>query len=292
MKLTQRATMAFGAQDGAFWGDYMFRFNANGTCRVFDARPLDNPAEEITALPLLAEFRTDPADPVVPHFNAVVFGTEYYAPGDEFPLLYANLYNNYAKAENRLEGTCCIYRLQRTESTFAAALVQVIRIGFTDDILWKSAGDKPDVRPYGNFVIDTDKNLLHVFTMRDAERVTRYFTFRLPKLAEGVCSETFGVPTVTLHKEDILDWFDTDYHLYIQGACCHGGRVYSSEGFNRDIHPSLRVIDPAAGKQLCHVDLTDLGYDIEAEWIDFRGDICYYSDARGNIYEADFELNG
>lgn len=290
MKLTHRANMAFGAQDGAFCGDYMFRFNADGSCRVFDARPLDGPGAGITELPLIAQFRTDPADPVVPHFNAVVFGTEYYAPDDTFPLLYANLYNNYAKSEDRLEGTCCVYRLQQTGDSFKTTLVQVIRIGFVHEPLWKSAGDKPDVRPYGNFVIDTEKNLLHVFTMRDAEHVTRYFTFRLPRLAEGECSPRFGVPTVTLREEDILGWFDTDYHLFIQGACCHGGRIYSSEGFNADIHPSLRVIDPAAGVQLCHVDLTDLGYDCEAEWIDFRHGICYYSDAKGRIYEADFPL--
>ncbi|MBQ4605591.1 MAG: hypothetical protein IJB15_02725 [Clostridia bacterium] len=291
MKLTHRAHMAFGAQDGAFFGDYMFRFNADGRCRVFDARPLDSSAGEIAELPLLTEFHTDPADPVVPHFNAVVFGNEYYAPGDAFPLLYANLYNNYAGAEDRLEGTCCVYRLQKTGDTFAMTLVQVIRIGFVQDTLWRSAGDKPDVRPYGNFVIDTDRSLLHVFTMRDAEHVTRYFTFRLPKLAQGECSPFFGVPTVTLTKEDILSRFDTEYHLFIQGACCHEGKIYSSEGFNENIHPSLRVIDPAARKQLCHTDLVESGYTVEAEWIDFRNGICYYSDAHGNIYEADFMLH-
>ena len=291
MKLTHRANMAFGAQDGAFYGDYMFRFNADGNCRVFDARPLDTPGETPVDLPFIAQFRTDPADPVVPHFNAVVFGSEYYAPDDDFPLLYANLYNNYAKAEDRMEGTCCVYRLQKTADSFATTLVQVIRIGFVKDTLWKSDGEKADVRPYGNFVIDTEKSLLHVFTMRDAEHVTRYFTFRLPGLAEGECDPRFGVPTVTLQKEDILNWFDTDYHLFIQGACCHGGRIYSSEGFNKDIPPALRVIDPAAGKQLCHTDLTTLGYEIEAEWIDFRNGICYYSDAHGQIYEADFELD-
>ncbi|MBR4962183.1 MAG: hypothetical protein IKY52_14895 [Clostridia bacterium] len=291
MRLTHRANMAFGAQDGAFYGDYMFRFNADGACRVFDARPLDNPGTEVIDLPLIAQFRTDPADPVTPHFNAVVFGNEYYAPGDAFPLLYANLYNNYAGAEDRMEGTCCVYRLQKTDDSFSTTLVQVIRVGFVKDTLWKSAGDKADVRPYGNFVIDTEQNLLHAFTMRDAEHMTRYFTFRLPKLAEGECDPRFGVPTVTLQKEDILDWFDTEYHLYIQGACCHGGKIYSSEGFNKNIPPALRVIEPAAKKQLCHTDLTTLGYEIEAEWIDFRNGICYYSDAKGQIYEADFEID-
>ena len=290
MKLTQIGKMAYGAQDGAIWGDFAFRFNANGDCRVFDARPLDNAAEDTPVeLPLLASFAVNPAEPLVPHFNAVVFGTEYFAEGDEFPLLYANIYNNYAKAEDRLEGTCCVYRLTREDLQFSMELVQVIRIGFTKDPLWISEGDKPDVRPYGNFVIDRDKNLLHVFTMRDAEHKTRYFSFRLPKRDEGELCEAWGVPVVTLGKEDILQWFDTDYHLFIQGACCHGGLVYSCEGFNKDVPPSLRVIDPAAGVQLHAVNLVDLGYEVEAEWMDFRGDVCYYSDAHGNIFAADFD---
>lgn len=290
MKLTQIGKMSYGAQDGAIWGDYVFRFNADGQCRVFDARPLDTAAEDAPVdLPLLASFAVNPAEPLVPHFNAVVFGTEYYADGDEFPLLYANIYNNYAKAEDRLEGTCCVYRLARKNLQFSMQLVQVIRIGFTKETLWISEGDKPDVRPYGNFVIDRDKNLLHAFTMRDAEHKTRYFTFHLPKRTEGELCEAWGVPVATLGKEDILRWFDTDYHLFIQGACCHGGLVYSSEGFNKDVPPSLRVIDPAAGVQLHAVNLVDLGYDVEAEWIDFRNGVCYYSDAWGNIFTADFD---
>ncbi len=290
MKIKPIATMSYGAQDGAFWGDYMFRFNADGHCRVFDARGLDADSDTVTELAKIGEFAVNPSDPVIPHFNAVVFGNEYFFPGDEFPLLYANIYNNYAKADDRREGMCCVYRLMRDGTKFTSTLVQIIKIGFTDDPLWISGGDVRDVRPYGNFVIDTKKSLLHAFTMRDADHTARYFTFALPKRSEGKISEAYGVPVVTLTKEDILKTFDTDYHLYIQGACCHDGRIYSSEGFNRNVPPALRVIDPEQGKQLFHVNLVELGYEIEAEWIDFRDDICYYSDARGNIYKVDFEL--
>jgi hypothetical protein len=265
-------------QDGAIWNGRLFVLNGAGNGSVVDVKTGGK----------LAAFTLDGCDVLKPHANSVCFGSTFFAPGDKYPLLYVNVYNNYASSEDRKEGTCCVYRILEKDGVFTTELVQVIRIGFVKETLWKSAGDKPDVRPYGNFVIDTEKNLLHVFTMRDAEHVTRYFTFRLPRLAEGECSPRFGVPTVTLGEEDILSRFDTDYHLFIQGACCHGGRIYSSEGFNADIHPSLRVIDPAAGVQLCHVDLTDLGYDCEAEWIDFRNGICYYSDAHGALYTIDF----
>jgi len=292
MKIQQIAFMNYREQDGAFWGDFMFRFNHKGVCHVFDARQLDEAHNPETELPLIAQFSIQETDPLVPHFNAVAFGTEYYREGDEFPLLYANIYNNYQKQEtNRHEGTCCVYRLERTDLNFRMTLVQILKIGFTDDrVLWRSAEGTEDVRPYGNFVIDREKNLLHVFTMRDADHTARYFTFALPKLSDGTLSKEFGVPVVTLEKEDILSLFDTDYHLYIQGACCHKGLIYSSEGFNEKRPPALRVIDPAAKKQILHVDLVSLGFPGEAEWIDFRGDVCYYSDGFGKIFRVDFEL--
>lgn len=289
MKLKQAAQMHTG-QDGAFFGDFMFRFDTKGNAIVYDAKVLDTAGESIVQLPEIARFSMNAGDALLPHSNAVVFGCGRFMPGDEFPPLYANIYNNYAKAENRWEGTCCVYRLARTGTEFSLSMEQIIRIGFTDTVLWKSDGDVADVRPYGNFVIDRDKQLLHVFTMRDAERTTRYFTFALPSLTAGdICPET-GVRTVTLTEKDILRYFDTEYHLYIQGACCENGLIYSSEGFNEKIHPSLRVVDPAAKKQLLHVDLTTLGECGEAEWIDFRDGRCYYSDGHGKVFLVDFEL--
>lgn len=284
MKITPISKISDG-QDGAFWGDCLFRFHADGRAQVWDAQALDTAAD---TLDLVAEFSVDPSDAVIPHFNAVSFGTEYFAPGDEFPLLYANVYNNYAKAADRREGMCCVYRLLRQGTAFSMTLVQVIRIGFAGTALWRSSAD--DVRPYGNFVIDTDKSILYAFTMRDADRCTRYFSFRLPKLSDGTYSAEYGVRLVTLTENGILDHFDTEYHLYLQGACCHDGLIYSSEGFNAEIPPALRVIDPVQRKQIHHINLPDLGIFTEAEWIDFRKGICYYCDSKGNVYRVDFEL--
>ena len=103
MKLKQIAQMHPG-QDGAFFGDFMFRFDARGNGTVYDARVLDAADGEILELPVIARFSMNPGDAVIPHCNAVVFGCEYTAEGDEFPLLYANVYNNCAKEANRREG--------------------------------------------------------------------------------------------------------------------------------------------------------------------------------------------
>ena len=289
MNIKKIGSMGFCAQDGAIWGDFMFRFDHAGHCRVYDASALDTDAKEGVNPPQIASFSLHADDAVIPHCNAVTFSGAYYAEGDEFPLLYANVYNNYAKAEDRREGMCCVYRLTREDLVFRAELVQLLKIGFAHERgLWLSEGDIRDVRPYGNFVVDRDRGLLHAFVMRDGDRTTRYFTFRLPAVTDGDTVPEYGVRVAVLEKSDILSSFDTPYHLYIQGACCHKGLIYSSEGFNADIQPSIRVIDPAAKCQLEHANLAELGHPTEAEWIDFRGERCYYSDGCGDLFEVTF----
>ena len=285
MKFTHIATMTSG-QDGAIWGELLFRFNAKGVCRVYDmSRAAANP--EMDAI---ATFTLDRAEEIVPHSNAVCFGTEYAEAGDEFPLLYSNIYNNYAKTENKQKGVCCVYRLQREGDSFKTTLVQLIEIGFTEDAeLWCSEGGA-DVRPYGNFTVDRERDLYWAFVMRDATRTTRYFSFRLPRLADGTTDAVLGVRRVILTPADILSQFDCDYHDYVQGACTHGGKIYSVEGFHADGKhpPAMRVIDTVAGKQEKYIDLVSHNCLIEPECIDFVGDTCYYSDAHGALYLVEF----
>ena len=288
MKITP-VSKIIGGQDGAFVGNYLLRFSSKGEGYVFDASSLGTGNREEKELPLLCRFSVDKNEPLTPHFNAVVLGNEKFAEEDEFPLLYANIYNNYASAEDRKEGMLCAYRLQRNGHQFSMTLVQVIRVAFTwDASLWCSA-DTSDVRPYGNFVIDCRNSLLYAFTMRDGEKRTRYFSFKLPKLADGTFSAEYGVPFVTLKKEDILSSFDTEYHAFIQGACFHDGKIYSSEGFSTTPPAALRIIDPKKKEQLSHFNLADMGYAEEAEWIDFKNGVCYYSDILGNLFRIDFE---
>ena len=272
-------------QDGAIYGDFLFRFETDGRCFVFSLK------EEKQ----IAEFRLDKTELLKPHSNAVAFGSERYDEADEFPLLYTNIYNNYAKQEERLEGMCCVYRITRDESTFAAKLVQVIRIGFVEDLqLWKSLPGREDVRPYGNLVPDVFRGRLYAFVMRDKEHVTRYFSFQLPKLADGERSERWDVKVVTLQKEDILSWFDDEYMRYMQGACAYDGKIYSAEGFDMKTadapnHPAIRVIDMDAGKQLQYFDLYAMGKIKEPELMEFSGDTLYYMDVAGTAYAVSFE---
>lgn len=271
-----------GGQDGAIWGQELFRFDHEGNCIVYN---LQDDFREI------GRFTLDKNEILCPHSNAVMFGCEYYETGDEYPLLYTNIYNNYAKAVNPMRGVCCVYRLCRTAEGFTTTLVQLIQIGFVEDSrYWRSSDDAEDIRPYGNFAIDRDAGIYYGFTMRDACRTTRYFSFKMPKLADGVVDETYGVKKVTLQVSDVLDYFDCDYHKFIQGACTHGGKIYSVEGFNDDPNTlaAIRVIDPTQKKQLLYKPFTEFGTSVEPEFIDFHGEACIYSDAHGNLYTIEF----
>lgn len=294
MKYKQLSKIAKG-QDGAIFGDTLFRFKAKGTGFAYSMQEVlhpENPDEELAC----TEFTLDKADLVCPHSNAVFFGKEKFAPEDEFPILYSNVYNNYAKDEDRRIGQLCAYRIFRDGDGFATTLVQIIEIGFKEDAsLWCSyeqCEEKCDIRPYGNFLADSEKGILYAFTMRDKDLSTRYFSFKMPSFKDGENDPAFGVPRLILEKGDILDQFDTPYHKYIQGGAVHRGLIYSTEGFGEKetSRSAIRIIDPAKKCQIAMFDLCEASLPVEPEWIEFYKGKCLYSNATGIIYEMDFEL--
>ena len=263
-------------QDGAIWNGNLFVLGASGTGVVYDLENLSK----------LATFSLDSADVLKPHANSVCFGSTYYAPGDEYPLLYVNIYNNYASAEDRMEGTCCAYRISKTDGGFATELVQVIRIGFVEDLsLWKSKENNGDVRPYGNFLVDTDDNKLYAYVMRDASKATRFFKFDLPELTDGIYSETYGCNVVILESADIEGQFDTEYFKYLQGGTYSSGMILSAEGFNSggSAEPALRIIDLQTGTVSATYYMVNSGLTTEPEvvCVDPTTGLLYYAPADG-----------
>ena len=92
-------------------------------------------------------------------------------------------------------------------------------IGFTDDYdLWNSAEDNgyPYYLPYGNFVVDTDGDKLWAFVLRNGEEQTRFLSFDLPEIGDGIYSETYGCNLVTLESTDIIEMFDTEHLVVIR----------------------------------------------------------------------------
>ena len=86
MKMKHIANMK-GAQDGAIFGGYLFRFDAKGQGCVYDLKQMSG--DEVSELSSMCDITLDRAEEIVPHSNAVFFGKEYYAEGDDFPLLYS-----------------------------------------------------------------------------------------------------------------------------------------------------------------------------------------------------------
>ncbi len=287
MKVTRITRIAAG-QDGAIYGGFLFRFDAKGGCKVYKTADLRIAGETATEF---ASFVLDKVEILKPHSNAVSFGNEYYENGDEFPLLYTNIYNNHAGEQDPQKGVCCVYRLQRKNDVFTTKLVQVIKIGFIDDVnYWKSSETVQDVRPYGNFAIDAKNGVLYAFVMRDACEQTRYFAFDLPKATDGETDEKTGAKKVTLQVKDIKTYFDCPYHHYVQGACVHNGKIYSLEGFTHDEKnpPAIRIIDMEKKGEERYVPCADLGLKIEPEFIDFEEDVCWYSELNGSLFTIDF----
>ena len=268
-------------QDGTIYGDYLFRFDSDGSCKVFS----------LTNWALLSSFVLDKSDLLTPHSNSACFGNRFFEEGDAFPLLYCNVYNTYSEDRDRREGTCCVYRLLHEGTGFISRLVQVIRIGFIEDLtLWKSLEMNQDVRPYGNFVVDSDSDRLYAFTMRDKEAVTRYFAFPLPNLCEGVYDEQLDANVVTLDADQILSQFDCEYARYLQGACCHGGKIYSLEGFADETDPpKMQVIDLEKQEQCAVAELFQMGLRDEPELVAFKEDTLYYANHAGEVYLLHFD---
>ena len=125
--------------------------------------------------------------------------------------------------------------------------------------------------------------------MRDKDQTTRYFSFPLPSLSDGIWEEGLGVRRVVLGEADILSRFDCEYHRYVQGACFHKGLIYSLEGFTEDKSnpPAIRIIDTENGVQREKWLFEEWGLSVEPEMIDFDGDIGYYGDAHGGLYRLE-----
>ncbi|MBR6347947.1 MAG: InlB B-repeat-containing protein [Spirochaetales bacterium] len=263
-------------QDGAIYGGMIFKFHSDGLCNVFSMETGKR----------VGGFVLNQADAYKPHCNAVCFSNEFYQEGDEFPLLYANIYNNYNKDEyeDKRAGMVCVYRIFREGAMFKSRLLQVIRVDFAGTEPWRSGWNEEkqsftDRSPWGNFIIDTDNNKLWAFVTRDENHTTRFFCFDIPKV-----ERTETTAFVKLTEDLVQRTFDIPYSWYLQGACYHDGKIYSTEGMGTDANPTgIRVVDLEHGIEDCLVNLhADDSYRREAEFIDFSDGVCWYGDYKNS----------
>lgn len=268
-------------QDGAIYSDFIFHFSKDGECFVYSLKSLEK----------ISYFILDRSDIVIPHANSVCFSSMFYDESDEFPLIYINVYNNYSNSEDRREGQCCVYRILRNETEFQSSLIQIIKIDFVNNLdLWKSTLDNSDVRPYGNFVVDTDKYRLYSFIMRDKTKTTRFFEFSLPMVNSENYLQFDGVEIINLSEEDIISQFDCSYFEFIQGCCYSNGKIFTVEGFNNVEYavPKLRIIDLVKQQEIAKIELSAIGLIYEPEFLDYYKDEIYFADNNGYLYRLKF----
>lgn len=244
-------------QDSACYDGNLITFNSTGYYKMYTMN--NDLLKASTALDQVATY--------APHANSVCFGTEKYDAGDTYPLLYVNAYNTAGLPK----GACYVYRLLNNMST---SLQQQILINFTEDPIW--AGDGSSVRPYGNFIVDTDNNKLYVYVMIDSLNVTRFFKFDLPELSDGA--------VVRLEKTDIIEYFDVAWMYYMQGACYFNGKIYASCGFT-SADCKLYVIDLTTKKVTSVVPLG--GFVSEPETVFVYNDELYLSSTT-TLYKLQF----
>lgn len=245
-------------QDGAIYGNTIIEVGSDGTYFV----------QDIDGNILQASNNLDQYSTIAPHANSVCFGSEKYQSSDNFPVFYANAYNNTALPK----GTCYVYRLK---NDYLTTLLQTIRIGFTEDTIWTGGG--VNIRPYGNFVVDTDNNKLYVFTLIDSLNVTRFFKFDLPTLSEGA--------NVTLNTDDIEEYFDVPYMPYIQGCCYFKGKIYAMAGNNSTVANSskLNVVDLTKKETVSEVYLGNQFSEPETCFV--KDDTLYMGQTRLYAYQ-------
>lgn len=219
--------------------------------------------------------------PETDHISLIAYNNElpvYEATySGEILHVYSNVYNSYASQPEKHIGECCVFAVYGAANVWANSLVQVLKVGFIDDLgRWPAASE---VRPYGNFIVDEQNGCIFVYVMYSSKKLTYWYRFDLPEVSDGVWDEEYGCYVKTLEITDIKDHWTTPLLNYIQGACVHDGLIWSTEGFTATSGTNLarmRVINPSLKSQIAVFHFYADGDPVEPEFIDFYDNKCYY----------------
>lgn len=250
-------------QDGAIYDGKSFVGDANGTIYIKTAAT----GEAIQAMAL------DKNDVLTVHSNAVAISTRTGVH------LYSNVYSNYKSAEDKHIGECCVYSLSEASGVWSNALAQIIKIGFlADETYWPP---ETEPRPYGNFVVDDENNILYAYVLYSGKKKIYWYKFNLPEVTAGAQSSVYGCPVCTLTTADILDSWQTEYLEYIQGGCVHDGLIWSTSGADGYWgRAKMSVIDPEKKTTIATFNFWDDDNAVEPEYVAFDGDVLYYGDIK------------
>ena len=203
------------------------------------------------------------------HCNNAVFSDVFYAPGDEFPLLYVS-------QENIAEHCTIVFRISRKGSAFNAEIVQ--KIVFPAPIEMGLY--------YPNIALDlkNGKMYLEGFTAP---------SWNNPANGNGIVLLSFDTPDVhtplvQLSTTDIKTRANSDFRVATQGACIRNGylyQVFGGKGAGLFCRTSLEN-----GLELT-VKLPAVGISEEPETLAFWNDTLIVVDVKGMVYTSDIKVS-
>lgn len=246
-------------QGGACYGNYLFMFTEeNTTCWMYDLST--NTLVQTINIPSSERgFVSDC------HCNTVNFGTERYAPGDTFPLIYVSTGYNDGTNTGAL-----VYRIvETTESdvtTYSLSLVQTIKFPRIEG-----------VASWTEFVVGDDGNCFVCYT--SARTIYRMV---MPKLSDG---------DITLDLEDALEVYrftPQDFNSANQNRLYYNGKIFVVSGAAGA--GLLIVLDLLTRTREAVIDLNAIGLtkEPETEFI-WDGKLCVASRNAANIRALYFD---
>ena len=203
------------------------------------------------------------------HNNNINFGYEFYAEGDEFPLLYLSQENNDVHK-------CVVARITRSRNKWTYTPVQTITFPTPQENgFW-----------WANSYIDPENKCMYLMgyknqTWTDGSNENRLVSRRweLPKLIDG---------DVTLRVEDSSNYHEMPFWTATQGAIFKDGKLYQVYGtLSYKEWIKLRVLDLYNGVVEEVFELYDQGLKQEPEGIGYYNGLLYVIDVQGVIWKIE-----
>lgn len=244
-------------QGSACYGDYLLGFTGpNTTAWLWDL----STSSLVQTISIPASERGFVSDC---HSNTVNFGTEFYDPGDEFPLVYVSTgYNdgNYSGA--------LVYRIVKNGGVYSLVLVQTLKFPGTEWTEFVTAG-------------------AYCYVQKEVGGSETYYKFPMPTLQDGsevIFDYSEAISTSSLGGKPA--WYAGSQR---QGRVYHGGKLYYVSGVPPSETLLLIQADLEQGVKEVEINLAEVSITAEPEAAFFWGNkLCIAFWQNATIYQIEW----
>lgn len=222
-------------QGAALFGDYLFHFNKNSECLIYNIKYKSFVAKVKGVYDKNG------------HCDTACFGKIKYRWYDSFPLLYVS--GSTTKMNDEC-GKIWVYRVLHKKKVWSLTLVQVIKTPHIRNI-WA----------YPDAVFDNVGRMwlmgwdYRISFKNEAQRAKVIFNvFDCPRPNDG--KQKDGIYYYSMKYEDLLDTFEIDNtHRVQQGICFHDNLIYVPYGSTASGYQGIDVIDISSKKVIANYNL-------------------------------------